>query len=551
METSSVPDNHEVPISDAIISTLGQTTVPKPETIVHPKHEAKLWMEKGRYVDLASLKEFGKLPASTETLPVPDDLVDVITTNPKSLGIDTLNNTTEAPIWQKKILNVVRSFCAGTPDGRKIIEDLNITSLAHLTPHQAAGLSTRLVQALSKYSYVDLESRGKTRADKSTAMELLQEGLERRDNPSWQGNGVCRNIACNTVAVFESLKANQGEDSLLKNTYCSYDFGMMGDGYEHKRKEIPRSYKIGNRPNIEGHAWNRFAQIIDDKGSAEVTIVDATWSIGRDSEVSLDRTLERGGRLLRKLSEGIEDRESAFINLSSYYDRLAYHGLRNDDLGNVDLRNFAMTEYLKIAQEFPDGIDGFGVPKMIMGVAYRIRDRLDPLELRILLDHCQAGDDLEIEENRLQSIIHGQIEGDSLLGISHKADRLVFRDKPELQDLVLKSFSDKELLDLASASGAFRVALRSGRPDLLPSFDPSTSADDASELRALIAETGMNVFGATARETAKRIALNLLRSAGNDQSIVDALLAARSDYDIIKNARELSIHAILLSQSKD
>ena len=149
------------------------------------------------------------------------------------------------------------------------------------------------------------------------------------------------------------------------------------------------------------------------------------------------------------------------------------------------------------------------------------------------------------------SALNPVVEGDSFLGISHKADRLVFRDKPELQDLVLKSFSDKELLDLASASGAFRVALRSGRPDLLPSFDPSTSADDASELRALIAETGMNVFGATARETAKRIALNLLRSAGNDQSIVDALLAARSDYDIIKNARELSIHAILLSQSKD
>ena len=506
-----------------------------------PNYIVSLPTQEGRSVHLTALEDFGNIAAPTETFAVPPNIIPLTQTDITNPNTSTYQNTVKTPGWQQEVFGIVTSFLTDDPYGRRLVKELGISSLGHLTPGQAARLSVRFTQAVSKYTHSDVERKGATRADKSDAPTLLKEGAEQRYNPAWDGNGVCRNIAANTVAVFESLKAMQGEGSLLCNTYCAYDRGYGGDGYVSKR---PDEYSMSFGPQ-DGHAWNVFVNITDEKGSAEVSIVDATWALGITSQnptASIDRTLERGARLLTSMSKESTDREHVFHALTQYYDKLATHGLRKNHMTSNDISAFALTEYLKVAREFPEGVEGINVPHSILSTAYHMRGQLDPSELQLLFRHDDANGGLEV--TRLRAIIHDNFVDGKVLSKSRRADRLVYADS-KMQQLVYGSFAPTELQEIAAVSPLFRTALRADKPELLPAFDPSTRQEDAEELRHLATEAG--VMNGSLEKVMSEVRRNIRRSAAGNETIVNALLVARSAYDIIKHARVLMMTAKQLS----
>jgi hypothetical protein len=155
---------------------------------------------------------------------------------------------------------------------------LGIEHLDALTPKQAIDLATRIVIDLTKYKWSDTKDvksdvslkPEKTGADKSTVQQLLQEGLNRRNDPNWEGNGICRNFASSVKAVFEALKASQTRFSQLRDTYVLYEGGMDEFAPKRQKKNVMEMDRTG-------HAWNTFVTV-SREGAANATIIDATWA---------------------------------------------------------------------------------------------------------------------------------------------------------------------------------------------------------------------------------------------------------------------------------
>jgi len=239
-------------------------------------------------------------------------------------GASTYQETIKQKNWQNGLYSFLSSYLA--KDGAAIIKELNIKHLDALTPKQAIELATQIVIDLTKYKKSDTikqrRQRGedlseKTRADKNTVLQILKEGQTKRNDPNWEGNGVCRNFACSVKAVFEALKAKQTKFNLLQNTYCLFESGT--EGFESRRKSIY------DRTD-SGHAWNTFVTV-SKEGAANATIVDATWA-KRDLETKkitgLDYTLERMEPMVyesgQKLSGKEPDYQEQIQHLLSYYD---------------------------------------------------------------------------------------------------------------------------------------------------------------------------------------------------------------------------------------
>lgn len=226
----------------------------------------------------------------------------------------TYQETIKEKDWKQKLFSFVSSYLE--KDGAETLKELGIEHLDALTPKQAIDLATRIVIDLTKYKWSDTkEAKGdislkpeKSGADKNTVQQLLQEGLNRRNDPDWEGNGVCRNFASLVKAVFEALKANQTRFSQLHDTYALYERGMDEFAPKRQKENVMEMDRTG-------HAWNTFVTV-SREGAANATIIDATWAkrnLDTKGVEGLDHTLLRMEPVVyavgQNLSEAAPNRE--------------------------------------------------------------------------------------------------------------------------------------------------------------------------------------------------------------------------------------------------
>lgn len=498
---------------------------------VRTRSLARIEMTDSSFASFTSLEHYSpKVAPSGETYPIPDYLEPILTSS--RLGNFTYRNTVEKDDWQVELCSLLADYLRDDPGGQKLVESLKIRSLSHLTPEQAVKLSTAFVQNVSKYTEEDIGAINLTRADKSTTVELLREGIANKQDPKWKGNGVCRNIASNVKAVFEALKATQTELSMLNNTYAVYGTGYDGAGYVDSRAN---EYTTSLGGYKAGHAWNTFVTV-DSEGSSVATIIDATWALGRDASSAiqhLDRTEVRAAAKIMQLFEKSEAKEKAFWGLTDYIQKLIRSSAVNRQLskaGREGVREFATTEYLKAAARLPEMPEDFSLPDAIVSSAYRLRGKLGHEEVETLFALDKAGGGLEQE--RLKAIIAGY---DSRRNVGlpkwKSAENLIFGDK-ELQTLALDAVGAERALYLSEQSGAFRARLREVRPETLPPFSALERPADAQELSHFASQNG--IYDTDPKIIMRRFHSMLKRITGDDK-LYEAIVTGRTDYDFAKN----------------
>lgn len=495
----------------------------------------------GAYVDFTKLEHYApKMAPGTEVYEVPDYLSDALE-NHIDYGGYTYSRTIEEEGWQDSILALAEEYIQYDPDGKKLVENLGIRSLNHLTPEQAVKFSTAFVQNVSKYENDEKGKPAGERADGMTATELLREGMDRKNDPSWRGNGICRNIACNVKGVFEALKDTQVEMSMLRNTYCVYGGGTDGSGYDDKRSEDDgMTYRTGPSAH-QGHAWNRFVTVAEN-GSATIAITDATWALGKDIDTALehmDYTQSRATPEIINIFNESEVKSMAFDSLTDYVRGTLRHttgaGSRLHQSKREQMRGYVVTEYLQAAQsllETSEGVsDYYSLPPDVVTEVYKLHGKLDRSEIETLfkLDTASSG----IEREKIGRIVaEYDKNGNKVLSDRHKAGKLVFSDD-DLQNVVYEAIGEARLRQLADVNGRFRARLRGLRPEDLPPFDASARKEDAEELRHFASENNISAWSEP-EEVFNDFKSRLRRLAGSE-SVYEAILAGRTDYDLAKN----------------
>lgn len=430
-------------------------------------------------VSLTTLEDYKPhiAPGSPAHL-LPDYVQEMLRTRPHEVP-ETYEHTVAQEGWQTATRSVVSAYLSRTDEGHVLAATLGIRSLDHLTPAQAVQLSTTVVRSLSRYSLADAG-----RADQATTAELLIEGLQRRGDASWTGNGVCRNIAANVKAVFEALRDTQAEPSMLNNTYCVCDSGGGGAGYADKRQDPGRLSM-----NIEaGHAWNTFITV-DSHGSSAITKVDATWALGEPVESvlrDLDQTDRRSVALTTQLLRRSERKADAFPEVSDYLRGLIDKSRRSAGrrtATETDFQEYVATEWLRLAGS-DRGLQQAelfaGTLSTFMDIANRMSGRLDRSEIATLYTLDTANSSMEQE--RLKHVIRHYDTHPAVHTSGQQAgERLIF-DNTALQRLAYDALGEARIMALAEQSGAFRARLRELEPSLLPPFDPDHSPADLEEL---------------------------------------------------------------------
>lgn len=512
---------------------------------VKTKPLTHLEMHKGVSIDFTKLEHYApKIAPSLEAYKVPEHLQPLIEGNGRSQ--ETYENTVTQEGWDKQLFIFVGNYLQ-TPKGSELAQGLSITSLKTLTPEQAVKLSLSVVQDMSKYSKDTAGNADGDAADKATTIQLLQEGLANKDvNPSWGGNGVCRNIASNVHAVFDALKANQGELSMLRNTYCAQSGGAAGEGYDDSRENTVGSNTTA-MGTISGHAWNTFTTI-DSTGSASVTIADVTWALESTREAAIeemDYTSTRMARSARALYEKSDDIPSNFVDMHNYYAKFVGEGI--SQFGTIAETNkmlrFVMTEYLGAArtaigaaEESGQNIEGLPhTPFHIVSAARRERGKLDPSEVTTLSQLTGAG---QIDQADFDSILSGYVEGRLQEGNS-PARALTFRSA-DLQKAVLSRLHSNTIKELADTDVRFRVSAREFTPDALPTFDPENNFHDAKELAEVAERSGLKPMGSSPQAVMRAFNRGLLAAADGNQELVSQITEGHDLYDQVKNYAELT-----------
>ncbi|OGH13326.1 MAG: hypothetical protein A2687_05065 [Candidatus Levybacteria bacterium RIFCSPHIGHO2_01_FULL_38_26] len=448
----------------------------------------------------------------------------------------TYQETIKEPGWEGKLFSFVSSYLKG--DGAEIANQLRIRHLDALTPKQSAELATRIVIDLTKYKWSDtrqehsdLTSRQETKADQNTALDLLKEGLQRKDDPEWEGNGVCRNFASSVKAVFEAMKANQTRFSQLRNTYCLYEGGTDEFAPRRQRRNVTEIYKTG-------HAWNTFITV-SKEGRANATIADVTWAkqnLDTKQIEGLDHTLTRMEPVVhavgQEIKENSPDREGQVKHLLSYY-ALKIEGADqiHVDIPPVESLTEQQKAYCKkIALEnFADKIDlssldeyqTINLGRSFIAEVERLKKQKrerqffttravelmkqqgvpneipEPLPAAIEQEYQELASDADISEietlNKIyqnnpefnfRPIFKKYLEEKQLS--NHHAPSIIFRDD-ELQKMVfeeIKTHPDFERL--MNESPRFRIRMREVLPRLFVGFSPTSKLEDALELEYLI-----------------------------------------------------------------
>ncbi len=471
---------------------------------------------------------------------IPESVKRYLITNKKLSGehpsAKTYQKTIEEKDWDKKLFYFIEDYLKKY--GKELLGKYNIKRLDALTPKQAIELSTEIVINLTRYDYSELEDielkellvRGGTRADNSTVQQLLQEGLNKINDPDWNGNGVCRNFASCVKAVFESLKLNQTKFNLLINTYALFEGGNVEQDIEYSN-----IMRLKRNP---GHAWNTFLTI-SKEGSANAVIVDATWA-KKDLESKeingLDYTLTRMEPMVNSIGVALDnnspDYENQLEHILSYYavklqsptqvfieapqisslsekQKMDLKNLViNTCAGKYDLSKLTEDQIIKLGIEIKIKLIRHEEEKIerkynvsrvvnlmrVQGVPRNIPKSLveaialEYVELAPKADHTEIETIYKIYENNLEMNFHQILK--SYFKAKSLSDYLVNQtifENDNLQKLVFEEIkSHKDFDKFFKESAKFRLRMREVLPQLFVDFSPGTIKEDALELGELI-----------------------------------------------------------------
>lgn len=507
---------------------------------VKTKPLMRMEIQKGVDVDFTNLEHYApKVAPTTEAYSIPEHLQGLLDGN--KLSRDTYNNTVEVEGWDAQLFAQVEQFTR-TEQGAGIVQSLKINSLQTLTPEQAVKLTLSMVQGLSKYSRNERGEQDDLGADQVTTMELMEQGLTHSSDPSWSGNGVCRNIASNVKAVFEAIKMNQSSVNMLHNTYAGYT-GSFEDFRSPKRWNAG----AGSDPNqgMAGHAWNTFTTI-DGRGDASTTVVDVTWSLQKSSKEaikSMDYTLTRSARMARELFEKSDDKSKSFPDLNDYYRDFMNDGFKKyRGTSEFDaMAQFVMKEYLDAANVAINAEPEWALkqmpqaPNYIQGAAYRLGDNLGKAEVGTLskLSDVHAIDNFD-------GILRNYVQGgkNTTMGVGNRAEQLTFADN-ELSQKVIGMIGVEKIKAYADASTVFRIQARRHSPDSLSPFD-AENFNDRRELAELARQNKLRLVGDNPSTIARMVDNGLLKAANGDRSLIARMTVGQDLYTLVQNYPQLT-----------
>jgi len=448
----------------------------------------------------------------------------------------TYQETIKEKDWERKLFSFVSSYLE--KDGVETLKELGIEHLDALTPKQAIDLATRVVIDLTKYKWSDTKEAKsdiplkpeKSGADKNTVQQLLQEGLSRKNDPDWEGNGVCRNFASSVKGVFEALKTNQTRFSQLRDTYALYEGGMDEFAPKRQKKNVMEMDRTG-------HAWNTFVTV-SREGAANATVIDATWAkrnLDTKEVEGLDHTLLRMEPVVhavgQNLSEGAPNKEEQIQHLLSYY-VLKIEGSKQvtpelppvaslDEKEKVYFREIAVKHFgekydltsaseeqiialgqrfiaeIKKGQEQETERQFFTTRAVELMKRQGVPKEIPPILARAISEEYQKiGDDTdksEIETIYKISQNNSNVDFGAILRSylkekplsDYHAESLIFADN----NLQMKVFDQikfhKDYEKLIKESPKFRAKMREAVPQLFLDFSPGTKPEDATELKYL------------------------------------------------------------------
>lgn len=454
----------------------------------------------------------------------------------------TYQETIKEKDWERKLFSFISTYLE--KDGVETLKELGIENIDALTPKQAVDLASRIVIDLTKYKLSDTkESKSdillkpeKTGADKNTVQQLLQEGLNRKNDSDWEGNGVCRNFASSVKAVFEALKVNQTRFSQLRDTYALYEGGMDEFAPKRQKKNVMEMDRTG-------HAWNTFVTV-SREGAANATIIDATWAkrnLDTKQVEGLDHTLLRMEPVVhavgQNLSESAPNKEEQIQHLLSYYvlkiegsnqatpetppvdkldekERVYFRDVAVKNFGEkYDLTSVSEDQLIALGQRFiaevkkgqeqeterqffttraVELMKRQGVPKEIppalakaISVEYpKIGDDADRSEIETIYKISQNNSDVDF-----RSIFKSYLKDKPLS--DYHAETLMFGDN-DLQRAVFEEIKlHKDFEKFMKESPKFRARMREAIPQLFIGFSPDTKPEDTLELKYLVGKSQM------------------------------------------------------------
>lgn len=449
----------------------------------------------------------------------------------------TYQETIKEEGWERNLFSFVSKYLE--KEGTDITKELGIEHLDVLTPKQAVELATRIVIDLTKYKWSDVKDEvsdiatkpEKTKADQSTVQQLLEEGLEKKDDPEWEGNGICRNFASAVKAIFEALKANQTAFSQLHNTYALYEAGMEGFAPRRQKKNVTEL-------NNAGHAWNTFVTI-SREGAANAVIVDATWAkrnLDTKEVEGLDYTLTRmepvvyavGQSLEREAPhkaeqvqhllsyyalkiegsnqtsaelppvDSLDDNEKLYFKqtaIKAYGERYDLSNTSEDQLVILGQRlvaqirknqesererQFFVTRAVELMmrQGVPNEIP-HSLVEAISSEYEKLAEEADIREIETIYTISKNNPDLNFRK-----ILKGYLKDKQLS--NYHASALIIKDN-ELQRIVFEEIKlHKDFEKFMKDSPKFRARMREVIPELFVGFSPEIKTEDMQELRYLI-----------------------------------------------------------------
>ncbi len=454
----------------------------------------------------------------------------------------TYRETIKEEGWEKRLFSFFQDIL--NEEGTDTAKELGIEHLDALTPKQAIEVATRIVIDLTKYKWSDTKEEKsdisprseKTGADKKTVQQLLQEGFNRKNDPGWEGNGICRNFASSVKAVFEALKANQTRFSQLRDMYCLYESGTDEFAPKRQKKNVTEVERTG-------HAWNTFVTV-SREGAANATIIDVTWAkrnLDTKQIEGLDYTLTRMEPVVhavgQNLSETTPNKKDQLGHLLSYY-VLKIEGSNQtpsevppiDKLDEKEKAYFRDTAVKNFGEKYDltnvgeDQLIALGQTVIVeirkwqeqererqffttRAVALMTRQGM-PKELpkalteAISREYQTMADDADrteietiykISQNNsgvdFRAIFKSYLKDKQLS--NYHADALMFTDN-NLQRAAFEEIKfHKDYEKFVKESPKFRARMREVIPQLFLDFSPGTKPEDATELKYLIGRSRM------------------------------------------------------------
>ncbi len=361
---------------------------------------------------------------------------------------NTYVNTTEDPNWKEKTYKFLENYLAY--EGEAIRRRLGINDINDLSARQLVGLSIEIAMSLMRYSYKDGKPYGE-KADRSTILEILEEGRKNINNKEWKGNGICRNYACVVKGIFESLKVNQKSKYKTQNLYCLY---KIGDFRARKHKPTNEGKIFGD----DTHAWNTFIYV-DENSELDVMDLDATWA-KYDFETGKphndDYTGLRMDEFIRgfhyNFTHGFERKEHKEI-LTTLID---YYKNKMEAVEDEDERFYYFWNICNILS----GNKDIGIDELPASILDKIQDiiRNNQTNIKYFLRTCN-------------------LKG----GLRKPWETIASKDK-RFVGIILEEISKKDnFIKLLDENMRLRKIVREHNPEFLPRFNPKKDKGDFNE----------------------------------------------------------------------